>query len=67
MKAEDLRHIDKRKWVCNNPNCAISHECASGLFLEVPANKKCPFCDSDITLLGEPQKTGLEMVAEISR
>lgn len=53
-----MRRVDKRKWVCTNiqGECLLSQTTGAALCQEVPADRKCPLCQSEITILaGEPE------------
>lgn len=62
-----MRHVDKRRWICANiiGNCSLSRLMLSAMYLEVPADKKCPLCQSDITIFPETPETATQGIVEV--
>ena len=58
----ETRRGYKRRWVCTNTQgrCPFSEEASADLNEEVPLDKKCPLCESEITIFGEAQGTTAE-------
>lgn len=63
-----MRHVDKRRWVCTNiqGECLMSQPMGAALCQEVPADRKCVLCQSDITILSEAANAAKGIVEFIS-